>query len=76
MRSRFPPAAPYYHYSCSSPAIAPLVQVAIVPETIERKPSSVISRRRSGTIAPEPADQDAERAKIGETAERIGDDQP
>ena len=41
-------------YWLRSPAIAPLVQVAIVPETIERRPSSVISRRRSGTIAPSP----------------------
>ena len=54
MLTRFSPATPCYYYCCSSPAIAPLVQVAIVPETIDRKPSSVISRRRSGTIAPSP----------------------
>src|SRR5206468_5356191 len=41
-------------YWLKRPAIAPLMLVAIVPETIERKPSSVISRRRSGTIAPSP----------------------
>ena len=46
---RWPPS-----YWLRSPAIAPLMQVAIVPETIERRPSSVISRRRSGTIAPSP----------------------
>src|SRR5207237_713589 len=36
------------------PTTAPLIQVASVPDRIERGPSATISRRRSGTIAPMP----------------------
>ena len=38
----------------STPATAPLMQVASVPDRIERKPSATTSCRRSGTIAPSP----------------------
>ena len=36
------------------PTTAPLMQVASVPDRIERRPSATISARRSGTIAPMP----------------------
>ena len=36
------------------PTTAPLMQVASVPDRIERRPSATISGRRSGTIAPIP----------------------
>ncbi len=37
-----------------APATAPLMHVAIVPDRIVRIPSSTISARRDGTIAPSP----------------------
>src|SRR5208283_6198352 len=36
------------------PTTAPLMQVASVPDKIDRRPSATISARRSGTIAPIP----------------------
>ena len=40
--------------SARMPATAPLMQVASVPDRIDRTPSATTSCRRSGTIAPRP----------------------
>ncbi len=41
-------------YAANAPATAPLMQVASVPEMIERSPSCTTSARRSGIMAPIP----------------------
>jgi|GEM_PF-3659226 len=48
VRGKAPP------YGANAPATAPLMQVAIVPATMDRMPSPTISCRRSGTMAPRP----------------------
>ena len=60
----------------STPATAPLMQVARVPESTERSPSADDLRPPLRHHRADAADQDAEAAEIREAAQRIGDDQP
>src|SRR5262249_27101104 len=41
-------------YVVSTPTIAPIKHVVIVPETIDFTPSALISSRRSGAMVPSP----------------------
>src|SRR5215510_4300168 len=47
--------APWPGAQVSTPTIAPITQVAIVPETIDLRPSESTSSRRSGAMVPSPA---------------------
>ena len=51
---RLPSMLPPPDQPASTPATAPLMQVASVPDRIERMPSATTSCRRSGTMTPSP----------------------
>src|SRR5215475_2155018 len=50
-----PPAGLLGATQVSTPTIAPITQVAIVPETIDLRPSEITSSRRSGAMVESPA---------------------